>query len=117
VIKPTTREKYACYPSAHIYPVLGPLRIADIFPEHLREWITWMQREGWSARAIQYCKSSILNSIFTTALNDQVTQLEGVRFSHRWGRAIDTRARFCAFYGTAFAGRPRQPAPHLRHPP
>jgi glycine/D-amino acid oxidase-like deaminating enzyme len=32
-------------------------------------------------------------------------QLEGVRFSHRWGGAIDTCARFCAFYGTAFAGR------------
>ena len=32
-------------------------------------------------------------------------QLEGIRFSHRWGGAIDTCARFCAFYGTAFAGR------------
>jgi glycine/D-amino acid oxidase-like deaminating enzyme len=32
-------------------------------------------------------------------------QLEGVRFSHRWGGAIDTCTRFCAFYGTAYAGR------------
>jgi glycine/D-amino acid oxidase-like deaminating enzyme len=32
-------------------------------------------------------------------------QLEGVRFSHRWGGAIDTCTRFCAFYGTAFGGR------------
>jgi glycine/D-amino acid oxidase-like deaminating enzyme len=31
-------------------------------------------------------------------------QLEGIRFSHRWGGAIDTCTRFCAFYGTAFAG-------------
>lgn len=32
-------------------------------------------------------------------------QLEGIRFSHRWGGAIDTCTRFCAFYGTAHAGR------------
>ena len=28
-------------------------------------------------------------------------QLEGLRFSHRWGGAIDTCTRFFAFYGTA----------------
>jgi glycine/D-amino acid oxidase-like deaminating enzyme len=32
-------------------------------------------------------------------------QLEGVRFSHQWGGAIDTCTRFCAFYGTAHRGR------------
>jgi glycine/D-amino acid oxidase-like deaminating enzyme len=32
-------------------------------------------------------------------------QLEGLRFSHRWGGAIDTCTRFCAFYGTAHRGR------------
>ncbi|MGI8524415.1 MAG: NAD(P)/FAD-dependent oxidoreductase, partial [Nocardioides sp.] len=32
-------------------------------------------------------------------------QLAGLRFSHRWGGAIDTCTRFCAFYGTAYAGR------------
>jgi glycine/D-amino acid oxidase-like deaminating enzyme len=32
-------------------------------------------------------------------------QLEGVRFSHRWAGAIDTSTQFCAFYGTARAGR------------
>jgi glycine/D-amino acid oxidase-like deaminating enzyme len=32
-------------------------------------------------------------------------QLEGLRFSHQWGGAIDTCTRFCAFYGTAYAGR------------
>jgi glycine/D-amino acid oxidase-like deaminating enzyme len=31
--------------------------------------------------------------------------LEGLRFSHRWGGAIDTCTRFCAFFGTAYAGR------------
>jgi glycine/D-amino acid oxidase-like deaminating enzyme len=32
-------------------------------------------------------------------------QLEDVSFSHRWGGAIDTCARFCAFFGTAHRGR------------
>jgi len=32
-------------------------------------------------------------------------QLAGLRFSHAWGGVIDTCARFCAFYGTAYAGR------------
>jgi glycine/D-amino acid oxidase-like deaminating enzyme len=32
-------------------------------------------------------------------------QLEGLRFSHRWGGAIDTCSRFFAFYGTAMGGR------------
>jgi glycine/D-amino acid oxidase-like deaminating enzyme len=32
-------------------------------------------------------------------------QLHGLRFSHRWGGAIDTCTRFCAFHGTGYAGR------------
>ncbi|TFD15435.1 FAD-binding oxidoreductase [Cryobacterium sp. TMT4-10] len=32
-------------------------------------------------------------------------QLAGLRFSHRWAGAIDTSTRFCAFFGTARAGR------------
>jgi integrase len=79
VLEPTTREKYTYYLGAHILPALGPMRMADIFPEHIREWITRLQREGQSAWTIQYCKSSILSSIFTTALNDQVTYIHPCR--------------------------------------
>ena len=32
-------------------------------------------------------------------------QLEGVRFTHAWGGAIDTCSRFSAFFGTAHAGK------------
>jgi glycine/D-amino acid oxidase-like deaminating enzyme len=32
-------------------------------------------------------------------------QLEGIRFTHRWGGAIDTCSRFFAFHGTALDGR------------
>ncbi len=32
-------------------------------------------------------------------------QLEGLRFTHRWGGAIDTSSRFSVFFGTAHGGR------------
>jgi glycine/D-amino acid oxidase-like deaminating enzyme len=32
-------------------------------------------------------------------------QLEGLRFTHRWGGAIDTCSRFSVFFGSAFRGR------------
>ncbi len=32
-------------------------------------------------------------------------QLEGLRFTHRWGGVIDTSTRFCAFFGSAHRGR------------
>jgi glycine/D-amino acid oxidase-like deaminating enzyme len=32
-------------------------------------------------------------------------QLEGVRFTHRWGGAIDTCSRFSVFFGTTLEGR------------
>jgi glycine/D-amino acid oxidase-like deaminating enzyme len=32
-------------------------------------------------------------------------QLEGIRFTHQWGGAIDTCTRFCATFGTALGGR------------
>jgi glycine/D-amino acid oxidase-like deaminating enzyme len=32
-------------------------------------------------------------------------QLEGIRFTHRWGGAIDTCSRFCAFWETSHGGR------------
>jgi glycine/D-amino acid oxidase-like deaminating enzyme len=35
----------------------------------------------------------------------QFPQLQGVRFSHRWGGAIDTCSRFSVFFGTAHRGR------------
>jgi integrase len=79
VLEPTTREKYTYYLGAYILPELGPMRMAEIFPEHIRAWITRMQRERRSAWTIQYCKTSILSSIFTTALNDQVTYIHPCR--------------------------------------
>jgi len=32
-------------------------------------------------------------------------QLDGVRFTHAWGGAIDTCSRFCAYFGRAYRGK------------
>ena len=79
VLEPTSREKYTYYLGAFIYPALGKMPMAEIFPEPIREWITQLRREGRSAWTIQYCKTSILSSIFTTALNDQITYIHPCR--------------------------------------
>ncbi len=41
----------------------------------------------------------------TSHLLTTFPQLAGIRVSHRWAGPIDTSTRFCAFYGTAHAGR------------
>ncbi|SEG93566.1 Phage integrase family protein [Thermomonospora echinospora] len=78
-IEPKTREKYTGYLDKHILPELGPMKMADIFPEHIRQWITSLQSRGVSPWVIQSCKNSILNALFTTALNDQITYLHPCR--------------------------------------
>lgn len=78
----TTREKYSYYLDKHILPFFGSMRMGHILPEHIREWITWMLSRSASPWVIQYCKTSVLSSIFTTALNDQVVAIHpchGVR--------------------------------------
>jgi Phage integrase, N-terminal SAM-like domain len=68
----STRESYTRQIYKHLMPEFGPMKMRDILPEHIRAWSTKLQRQGVSARTIQYCKASILNAIFTTAFDDQV---------------------------------------------
>lgn len=44
--------------------------------------------------------ATLSQNFFTT-----FPQLEGLRFTHRWGGAIDTCSRFSVFFGTALSGR------------
>ena len=44
--------------------------------------------------------ASLSQHFFTT-----FPQLEGIRFTHRWGGAIDTCSRFSVFFGTAHEGK------------
>jgi glycine/D-amino acid oxidase-like deaminating enzyme len=43
--------------------------------------------------------------LLATHFFETFPQLEGVRFTHRWGGAIDTCSRFSVMFGKAFGGR------------
>jgi integrase len=81
VIEVTTREGYTYSIGKHIMPWFGPLRMNQIMPADVREWVKHLTQAGVSATNIRTLKS-ILSAVFTTALNDQVTFLhpcKGVR--------------------------------------
>jgi hypothetical protein len=81
VIEQTTREGYRYTLNAHILPEFGAMRLIDIMPVHVREWIVKLQGRGVRPPTIRTCKV-ILDAVLTTALNDQIVYLhagKGVR--------------------------------------
>jgi integrase len=79
LLEPGVRSNYAGQITKHLIPFFGSMKMRDIMPEHVRQWVTHMQAKGASARTIQYTKGSILNSIFTTALEDEVVTIHPSR--------------------------------------
>jgi integrase len=79
LLEPGVRANYAGQIGKHLYPFFGPMKMRDILPEHIRQWVTYMKDKGASARTIQYCKGSILNAIFTTAVDDEVVAIHPSR--------------------------------------
>jgi integrase len=73
-----TRENYTYYLDRHVLPALGSMRMIEILPSDVREWVTSLKDDGVSPAVIRYCMT-ILSAIFTTALNDQVTHLHPCR--------------------------------------
>jgi integrase len=73
-VEPATRQSYTYSIYKHILPEFGPMRMVDILPEHVREWVGKLKARGVRPVTIKYNKV-ILSAIFTTALNDQVTFL------------------------------------------
>ncbi len=71
VIEATTRQCYTYVLNRHLLPELGPMRMAEIMPSHVRELVTELQVSGASPYTIAKCRT-ILSAIFTTALNDQI---------------------------------------------
>jgi integrase len=78
-LEPGVRSEYARQIRKHLLPFFGPMRMRDIMPEQVRQWVTTMQGQGVRPRTIQYCKVSILNAIFTTALEDEVVAIHPSR--------------------------------------
>lgn len=86
VMEPTTREGYTYQINRHLRPWFGPMRMVEILPEHVREWITEMRaltnprtgKAAYKAKTIHNVFNT-LSAIFTTALNDQVIFLHPCR--------------------------------------
>lgn len=74
VIELTTRQGYTYSIYKHVMPEFGPMRMAEIMPEHVRAWVANLKNNGVQPKTIRNNKV-ILSAIFTTALNDQVTFL------------------------------------------
>jgi integrase len=74
VMELSTRESYTYSLYAHTMEWFGSMRMVEILPSHVREWVSDLQAKGMSAATIRVNKA-ILSAIFTTALNDQVTVL------------------------------------------
>lgn len=52
----------------------GPMRMNEILPSHVREYLMRLGNQGASVHTVQKRKT-VLSAIFTTALNDQVIHL------------------------------------------
>ena len=99
----STRQDYVSAIHRHIMWFFGDMKMRDIGSEHVREWITALKSRGVSPRRIEYSKNSVLNAIFTTALDDGVIV---VHPSHRVStdpvprrpRTILTAQQFDAVY-------------------
>jgi len=105
LLEPGVSSNYAGQIRKHLIPFFGPMKMRDIMPEHVREWVTAMKAKGASARTIEYCKRSILNAIFTTAMEDQVIAIHpshGVKIPPvpEKPRRIITAAQFDRLYQT-----------------
>lgn len=71
VMELTTREVYTYQLGKHLMPWFGEMRMMDILPTHIREWVTHLQADGVRPKTLENLKN-ILSAIFTTAFNDQV---------------------------------------------
>jgi integrase len=99
----STRADYTSVIYRHTMWFFGPMKMRDIGPDQVREWITALKAGGVSPRRIEYSKNSVLNAIFTTALDDGVIV---VHPSHRVAtdpvprkpRRIITAEQFDAIY-------------------
>ncbi len=74
VLEASTRQSYRYGLDRHIVPWFGPMKMCDILPTHVREWVHALDATGVSAANIRQQKI-ILSAVFTTALNDFVIVL------------------------------------------
>lgn len=79
ILEAKTRENYTYLLDRYILPELGQIRMVELLPSHVREWVARIQ-DVYGARppTIRAAKV-VLDAVLTTALNDQVTFLHAGR--------------------------------------
>ena len=84
MIEATTREAYTYQLNKHIMPWFGPMRMNEIMPSHVREWVTDLQAKGVTPATIQKVRF-ILSAIFTDRAErrDLPAPVQGREDSHR----------------------------------
>ena len=78
VLEPSTREWYRYSIDKHLMPTFGVMRMVDVLPGCVREWVAALSAAGVTPATIRHNKI-VLSAIFTTALNDQTTLLQPCR--------------------------------------
>ena len=81
VMEVNTRQGYVQTVERYLVPAFGSMRMNEILPMHVRDFVRMLQERGVSAHVVQRCKT-VLSGIFTTALHDRVIFLHpctGVR--------------------------------------
>jgi integrase len=78
VMELSTRQSYTYALYKHIMPEFGPMKMIDVMPETVRQWVTALADRGVTPPTIKYAKD-VLSAIFTTAFNDQVVYIHPCR--------------------------------------
>jgi integrase len=71
VMEPDTRESHTYQIYKHILPWFGAMRMIEIMPSDVREWITHLTNQGVSPATTRHVKN-ILSSIFSTAFGEVI---------------------------------------------
>lgn len=71
VVEISTRQGYTYQINKHILDWFGPMKMNQILPSHVREWITAKINAGVKPKTLANLRN-ILSAVFTTALNDQI---------------------------------------------
>ena len=78
-IEATTRENYRYLLNRYVLPGLGHMRMAELLPHHVREWVVELERTYAARRPTVREAKVVLDAILTTALNDQVVMIHAGR--------------------------------------
>ncbi|NLT53183.1 MAG: tyrosine-type recombinase/integrase [Actinomycetales bacterium] len=85
VLEAKTRENYTYLLDRYILPELGDIRMVELLPSHVREWVARLQTVYEARPPSIRAAKVVLDAILTTALNDQITFLHA-------GRGVKTPA-------------------------